>query len=310
MSCDTCKKDKAIILRSKNKTKVCKSCFFNHFEEDIHDTIISSKMFKEDMTVGIGISGGKDSTVLAFVLEKLNKQYNYKLKLVLLCVDEGIEGYRDFSINTVLENAKDLKLNLKIVSFDDMFKINMDSIVKNVGTKSNCTYCGIFRRQALEEAARKFKVDIIVTGHNADDMAETVLLNLIRGDYNRLIRCTQPVTNKQLINNDFCLSLPRAKPFKYTYQKEIVLYAFHKKLNYFSTECTYAPESSRGYVRNFLKELEKIDSSIILKIIKCGDMFQNTKENAFNVFKCINCSHPTSSKNKICKGCSLIELLK
>lgn len=310
MSCENCKKEKAMILRSKDKSKVCKNCFFSLFEDDIHNTITSSKMFTKGMTVGIGISGGKDSTVLAFVLDKLNKQYDYRLNLVLLCVDEGIEGYRDYSIDTVHENAKDLKLSLKIVSFEDMFKTNMDRIVKKVGTKNNCTYCGIFRRQALEEAARNFKVDIIVTGHNADDMAETVILNLLRGDFNRLVRCTQAVTNKQIIQEDFCLSLPRAKPFKYTYQKEIVLYAFHKKLNYFSTECTYAPESSRGYVRNFLKEIEKIDSRIILKIIKSGDEIQKNNENAINVFSCLKCTHPTSSKNKICKGCSLIELLK
>ncbi len=40
-------------------------------------------------------------------------------------------------------------------------------------------------------------------------------------------------------------SMPRAKPFKYAYQKEIVMYAYFKKLDYFSTECIYAPNAYR-----------------------------------------------------------------
>jgi len=46
------------------------------------------------------------------------------------------------------------------------------------------------------------------------------------------------------------------KPFKYTYEKEIVMYAFFKKLDYFSTECIYAPYAARGAAREFVKDLE------------------------------------------------------
>ena len=48
------------------------------------------------------------------------------------------------------------------------------------------------------------------------------------------------------------------KPFKYTYQKEIVMYAYFKKLDYFSTECIYAPFAARGLARDFVKDLEVI----------------------------------------------------
>jgi tRNA(Ile)-lysidine synthase TilS/MesJ len=50
--------------------------------------------------------------------------------------------------------------------------------------------------------------------------------------------------------------LPRVKPFKYTYEKEIVMYAYFKKLDYFSTECVYAPFAARGFARDFVKNLE------------------------------------------------------
>ena len=50
----------------------------------------------------------------------------------------------------------------------------------------------------------------------------------------------------------------RSKPFKYTYEKEIVMYAYFKKLDYFSTECIYSPNAYRGHARTFIKDLEKI----------------------------------------------------
>ncbi len=50
--------------------------------------------------------------------------------------------------------------------------------------------------------------------------------------------------------------MPRCKPFKFTYEKEIVMYAHFKKLDYFSTECIYSPNAYRGFAREFLKDLE------------------------------------------------------
>jgi len=338
MACERCRNAKAIILRSRDRQKVCKECFYELFEDDIHQLIVSTGMFPRGSRVGIGISGGKDSTVLAYVLEKLNRVHDYGLDLVLLCVDEGIAGYRDASIATVHENQKILDLKLKIVSYDEIFGLTMDEVVGKIGKRGNCTYCGVFRRQALEEAARRCRVDCIVTGHNADDMAETVVLNFLRGDISRMRRCTSCRTNSQQVAEERCdgtrmhgddgtscsenhsdgglkddlkfLSLPRCKPFKYTYQKEIVFYAYFKKLPYFSTECTYAPGASRGDARNLIKSLEKIDSGIIYNIIKGAEEFAAKDESPSSIVKmCRRCTHPTSSADEICTACNMVEKL-
>lgn len=49
------------------------------------------------------------------------------------------------------------------------------------------------------------------------------------------------------------------------------MYAYFKKLNYFSTECIYAPNAYRGYARIFLKDLERLKPSSIMDIIHSGD---------------------------------------
>jgi cytoplasmic tRNA 2-thiolation protein 1 len=143
----------------------------------------------------------------------------------------------------------------------------MDQIVSQIGLKNNCTFCGVFRRQALDRGAALLKADKIVTGHNADDIAETVLMNLLRGDVPRLQRCTAIMTGTEG-------TMPRCKPFKYTYEKEIVMYAYYKKLDYFSTECIYSPNAYRGFAREFLKDLEKIRPSSIIDVIHSGEQLQ------------------------------------
>jgi cytoplasmic tRNA 2-thiolation protein 1 len=49
------------------------------------------------------------------------------------------------------------------------------------------------------------------------------------------------------------------------------MYAHLKKLDYFSTECTYAPQAYRGYVRELLKNMEKIRPSSIIDTIHSAE---------------------------------------
>ena len=81
------------------------------------------------------------------------------------------------SVQTVKRNQQQYDMPLKILSYDELYGWTMDAIVSQVGKKNNCTFCGVFRRQALDRGAAILNVDHIVTGHNADDIAETVLMN-------------------------------------------------------------------------------------------------------------------------------------
>lgn len=289
-------------------------------------------MFTRGERVAIAASGGKDSTVLAHIIKTLNDRHDYGLDLFLLSVDEGISGYRDDSLETVKRNQVQYSLPLKIVSYEELYGgWTMDAIVKSIGQKNNCTFCGVFRRQALDRGAALMQADHILTGHNADDIAETVLMNVLRGDIARLGRCTAISTHhvdkpntvgttEESVEDAFT-TVPRSKPFKYTYEKEIVMYAYFKKLDYFSTECIYSPNAYRGHARAFLKDLESLHPAAILDIIRSGEAFEDLKEKAEGIGggksatgaavkkpvqrTCERCGYISS--NKLCKACVLLD---
>ncbi|KAK4473507.1 hypothetical protein MN116_002869 [Schistosoma mekongi] len=310
---------KGYIKRPKTGHIMCKECFSWCFEEEVHWTIVHSKLITPGDKIAIGASGGKDSTVLAYILNLLNKRYGYGAELLLLSIDEGISGYRDDSLLTVKRNQVQYVLPLKILSYQELYGWSMDDIVKRIGNKRNCTYCGIFRRQALDKGALLLGANKICTGHNADDIAETVLmnsmfefcrnthfillklLNVLRGDIGRLKRCTAIMTGTDDI-------LPRFKPFKYAYEKEIVMYAHMHKLDYFSTECKYAPQAYRGHVRSFIKELERIRPRTIIDIIASGERMairsdvKMPQKSACRKCGCI-------SSQPICQACILLAQL-
>lgn len=65
----------------------------------------------------MGISGGKDSTVIGHVLNKLNREKKYGVDLFMLSIDEGIAGYRDDSLEVVKSNQVIEQLPLEIIGY-------------------------------------------------------------------------------------------------------------------------------------------------------------------------------------------------
>ncbi|KAL8286641.1 hypothetical protein RQP46_004169 [Phenoliferia psychrophenolica] len=344
--CPASSPSRAILRRPKTLQPVCKACFFLVFETEIHHAIMGSgqaetgakgkgkELFRRGERVAIGASGGKDSTVLAHIMTLLNERYDYGLDLCLLSIDEGISGYRDASLDTVKRNAEQYGLPLKILSYHELYGgWTMDRVVGEIGKKGNCTYCGVFRRQALDRGAHLLTVDHVVTGHNADDVAETVLMNVLRGDIARLERCTAITTGADLppLEEDGLDALPRtikrSKPFKYTYEKEIVMYAYFKKLDYHSTECIYSPTAYRGHARALVKDLESVRPSAIVDIIYSGEAMAASLKllgrNAGGIDEavdkgvtikqravqktCVRCGSLTSQD--LCQACVLLESL-
>ena len=117
-------------------------------------------MINYGQRVAVGVSGGKDSLVLLYILKKISKNNNNDI--VAITIDEGIEGYRDESLTIVKDFCNKLEVPFKIFSYKELFGSSMDeAIVKRPSKKvSSCSICGTFRRRALDVAALSMQSDI------------------------------------------------------------------------------------------------------------------------------------------------------
>lgn len=311
-NCDSCQTKRAQTKRAETGEKLCKDCFCTKFEDEVYQTIKRFNLIEKDDVIGIGVSGGKDSSCLMHVLHALNQRYNMGFKIKLICIDEGIYGYRDKALDAVQANAKKYDLPLLILSFEELFEgWSLDDVFKATQTKETCSYCGVFRRRSLDIGASKAGVTKVAVGHNANDVAETVLLNMIRGDMGRFERSVDILT-AGIFNSDPMLNVsPRIKPFAFSSQKDIVLYVHFKGLVYYAVECPYAVQAFRRFSREYLVEKEKVDPGIMRRIIEGAIAFQNDpgKEKLdLNLKRCLKCNAPSSQD--MCTVCNLLNRLR
>ncbi|OHS97757.1 hypothetical protein TRFO_35924 [Tritrichomonas foetus] len=310
MLCKHCQKEKAQIKRPETGEFLCKECFSFAFEEEVYQTCQRFNLISPGDVVAVGVSGGKDSTVLMHVLNAINIRHNMQFQIQLVCIDEGIIGYRDNALDTVLKNSESYKLPITILSFTDIFGWTLDHIYKATKTKETCTYCGIFRRRALDIGAQKVHATKVAVGHNADDVAETILLNVLRGDNVRYFRSVDVRTDGIESKMDNATIAPRIKPFALQNQKEIVYYAHYNKLLYYSVECPYAVQAFRRFPREYLVNKQRTDPCVMRRMIEGSLRYQNENQvqpPEADVKFCQKCG--AVSNHDVCMACKLLDRL-
>ena len=146
----------------------------------------------EHTTVLVAVSGGKDSAVLLdAIVDLIGKRRD--VTIVAGTVDEGIEGYRPPSIECAASLCDRLGVEHHVVTYPELSFLEMDEVVQRLPTvvekdkdapRMACSYCGVFRRQGINHLAERVGADVIALGHNLDDMAQTVLMNMANADVN------------------------------------------------------------------------------------------------------------------------------
>lgn len=300
--CSKCEKP-AITLVRYNGTHLCKNHFIQYFEKRVKKDIKKQgKTFKKTC-IGVAISGGKDSAVaLKVVYDIFSVRKN--VEILAISVDEGIKGYRDKN----LESAKRLcdKLDVKhfIVSFKDLIGVTMDEIALKDKELGDCAYCGVFRRFCLNKTAKKIGVDKLVTGHNLDDISQSILMNFVNGDMQKLAR----LGPHEKIQPGL---IPRMMPLRMIPEKENFLYAIIKKLDYHDSVCPYSHDAHRGTFRDIINTLESDHPGTRHSILSSFDSIKDLlyeKYPSIVLNSCTNCGEPSSEKN--CKTCTLKKRIK
>lgn len=304
--CTVCKRREAVYFRPYSGEKLCRKCFIESIEDKTRATISKYEMFEFDDRIAVAVSGGKDSTSLLYVLEKIEREFP-KSTLVAVTVDEGIKGYRDEALKIAKKNCEKLGVEHHIVSFKELFGYKLDEIVKLMKKHdmelSPCAYCGVLRRRALNIAARQVDADKLATAHSLDDEVQTMLLNILHGDPLRLARA-KPVTeeiHEKLIR--------RVKPFCEIPEREIAFYAYLKDIEFQSYPCPYAPQALRSELRTILNRLEERHPGMKYTIFRSIESIRPALEGLAEkeLKECKICSEPTTGE--ICKVCELLQKL-
>jgi len=283
------------------KKYYCKEHFLEYFKNLAFKAIKEFNMFSPGDRVAVAVSGGKDSVSLLHFLTKHKDELELK-EVVGLAIDEGIKGYRDVTLNYLKDFAKKHNLKIKIISFKEEIGLTLDEMFEltkkyNLGYWP-CTYCGVFRRWLLNKYAIEH-FDVLATGHNLNDEAQTVILNLAEHNIKDLAK-GGPVTGIKR-HNKF---IKRVKPFYYITEKETTIYSIVNKLNVPYIECPYARGAFRIYVRDLLYKMEhvrELHENIIKKYLSFRDKLQ--KRYNFELKTCKICGFPTT--REICQACQL-----
>ena len=246
MKCDKCNRE-AVIFQKYSGMHLCGLHEAADVERKIKRRMRKERMAKPGDHIAVAMSGGKDSAVtLSILIDTFTTRSNIKFSAIT--VDEGIEGYRNESIPFAKELCDRLGVPHYVVSFKDEIGHTLDDILSRERKEASCTYCGVFRRTLLNRKAREIGANKLATGHNLDDEAQVVLLNVMNGDIERLARLRPSRAQEGLI--------PRIKPLIDVPEKEIALYAFLKKLPFHMGECPYTSESFRGEIKDMLNDFE------------------------------------------------------
>jgi len=145
--------------------------------------------------IAIGISGGKDSMLLAHAMSQYKRYMQLDYELVGITIDLGFEG---FNTDPIAEYAEKLGIEYHVI------KTDIGSIVFDERKEKNpCALCSRMRKAALYRSAKELGCNKAAFAHHADDLIETLLMSLI---YEGRISTFAPVT--YLTRQDITLIRP------------------------------------------------------------------------------------------------------
>lgn len=212
------------------------------------------ELIKEGDKIAVCISGGKDSMLLAKLMQELQKHGKFDFELIFLVMNPG---YNKINKQNIIINANILNIPIQ------MFETDIFDIVANI-EKSPCYLCARMRRGYLYSEAKKLGCNKIALGHHFDDVIETILLGLMYGGQ---IQTMMPKLHSKNFEG-----MQLIRPMYMVKEEDIIAFAKYHDLEFIQCACRFTEfcnicdngggGSKREYVKKLIKELKKDNPNI------------------------------------------------
>ena len=231
------------------------------FRKDIWNKFITAineyKLIEENDCIGVCISGGKDSMILAVLFKMLQKYSKFPFSLRFIVMDPGYNP----------KNRKRIEENLKLLNIKaEIFETDIFKITETV-TESPCYLCARMRRGYLYSKAKSLGCNKIALGHHMSDVIETTLLGMMYGSQIQGMLPRLKSTNfegMELIRPLYCIL-----------EESIIKWAEYNELSFIRCACRFTEKtetdlgaSKRFEIKELIAELKKTNPQIEYNIFK------------------------------------------
>ncbi len=209
--------------------------------------------------IAVCISGGKDSMLMAKLLQELQKHGKVPFELVFLCMNPG---YREDNWKIIQNNAKVLGIPLTV------FESEIFDVVAGID-KNPCYLCARMRRGYLYSKAKELGCNKIALGHHFDDVIETTMMGML---YGGKIETMMP----KLHSLNFA-GMELIRPMYLIHEEAIKAWRDYNHLGFIQCACRFTENcvscgGGRGSKRDEMKELigefRKISDVIDMNIFR------------------------------------------
>ncbi len=276
----------------------CRRHFLEFIESKVERCIRRYRLIRNGDLVVVGVSGGKDSVVLAYVLDKLSSVLDFDL--ILLHVDLGLGVYSIESRDVVYWVSRVIRKPLYIVSLRDLLGYGLPELAIASG-RPMCSVCGIVKRFILNAFALEKNASSIATGHNLTDISVYMVKEFLRQNLEGISKLYPRIDGIDGV------AVTRIRPLFEVYEWELKAYADLAGLRYVRTRCPgYEPFTLDNNLKQMLTALDSKHPGLLLmmarRFVKNIEKYPNPSR---EVSKCSVCGLLSSSDK--CSFCRLTE---
>lgn len=196
-------------------------------------------MINEGDKIAVGVSGGKDSVSLLYLMSELRRFYPKHFELYALSLEMG---FPDMDFKKISELCKGLGITYIMES------VPIREVVFDIKREKNpCSLCAKMRRGALNSLAVRHGIRKVALGHHFDDAVETFMLSLM---FEGRLSCFQPVTWLDR------MEVTQIRPMLYIHEKRIEGFVKRYELPVVHNTCPADKRTKREDAKKLLFELE------------------------------------------------------